>query len=176
MRTLITVSMISAFTLTLGCSGAKQAATPAQNTVAQVKAPVAPKKKEAVMARAETNDEVVDYTPIFFDYDSWQLNKEARGRLDTMAKALQHNPDLKLTIEGHCDERGTTEYNIALGERRAQVTRDYLKTVGVAPAQLAIMSYGKERPMVKGTGEQAWAKNRRSQFVPVEKRKPTASL
>jgi len=106
-----------------------------------------------------------DFQPVFFDYDSHTLRPDARAALDGNARVLRDNPDVRLMIEGHCDERGTIEYNLALGERRANAARDYLINAGIAGSRLTSISYGKERPFDTGSGETAWAKNRRAHFV-----------
>jgi peptidoglycan-associated lipoprotein len=103
---------------------------------------------------------------VLFDYDSYTLNDAGRATLDADAKVLRDHASANITIEGHCDERGTTEYNQALGERRAQSARDYLTAAGIAAARLNVVSYGKERPFDMGHDEAAWAQNRRAQFVP----------
>jgi peptidoglycan-associated lipoprotein len=104
-----------------------------------------------------------DFRPVFFDFDSYTLREDARGALDANAKVLRDNPSITVTIEGHADERGTSEYNQALGERRAQAARDYLVAAGIATSRIQIISYGKERPFDPGHDESAWAQNRRAQ-------------
>jgi peptidoglycan-associated lipoprotein len=104
---------------------------------------------------------------VFFDYDSAELRPDALGTLDAVAAWLAQNPQVNATIEGHCDERGTREYNLALGERRAAAVASYLAAAGVDPARLQTVSYGKERPAVVGSDETAWAQNRRAAFVRV---------
>ncbi len=106
-----------------------------------------------------------DFTDAFFDYDSHALREDARAALDRAAKLLRDNADVSLTIEGHCDERGTVEYNQALGEKRANAARDYLANAGVAASRLQTVSYGKERPFAEGHDESAWAQNRRAHLV-----------
>src|SRR6267378_1631408 len=106
-----------------------------------------------------------DLQPVFFDFDSATLNDQARSTLDQDAKTLRDHSAPKLVIEGHCDERGTAEYNQALGERRAQAARDYLIAAGVAAGRIEVISYGKERPFDSGHDESAWAKNRRAHFT-----------
>lgn len=101
---------------------------------------------------------------IFFDFDSSALKPESREVLQAKAEAMELLPEVTLVIEGHCDDRGTDEYNLALGERRARAAYEYLVRLGVAPSRLSIVSYGEERPMVMGSGESAWAKNRRCEF------------
>ncbi len=101
----------------------------------------------------------------YFDYDSSAVRADARDALLTNAQWLRANLDVAVTIEGHCDERGTTEYNLALGYRRAQAARDVLVAAGIAPERITLISYGKERPLVMGHDESAWRWNRRAHFV-----------
>ncbi len=103
---------------------------------------------------------------VFFAFDSSELSSDARNTIDRLAAWMQRNPGVSLTIEGHADERGTREYNLALGERRANSVRQYLVALGIAPTRLGTISYGKERPAVLGSNEAAWAQNRRAVFVP----------
>jgi peptidoglycan-associated lipoprotein len=102
---------------------------------------------------------------IRFDYDSAAVSDEARSLLEKHALWLQGERRARVTIEGHCDERGTVEYNLALGEQRARAARDYLVSLGVAAARLRVVSYGKERPLDPGGDEAAWARNRRARFA-----------
>lgn len=103
--------------------------------------------------------------PVFFDYDSAELTSEGRTQLARNAEILKQRLTWAITIEGHCDERGTAEYNLALGERRAAAARNYLITLGIAPERLKTVSYGKEFPFDPGKTEEAYAKNRRAHFV-----------
>lgn len=98
---------------------------------------------------------------VFFGYDRYDLTAEARQTLESQAQWLAQNQGLSITVEGHADERGTREYNLALGERRANSVRNYLVALGVSPARITTISYGKERPAVPGSNETAWAQNRR---------------
>ncbi len=102
---------------------------------------------------------------IFFDYDSAELRPDARATLEALATQIRQQPQCHFLIEGHCDERGTREYNLALGEKRASVVASYLAALGVDPTRMQTISYGKERPAVIGSGEEAWAKNRRAVMV-----------
>jgi peptidoglycan-associated lipoprotein len=106
-----------------------------------------------------------DLQPVFFDFDSDVLTSRARAALDANAKLMRDNPEAQITIEGHCDERGTVEYNLALGERRAMSARSYLVSAGINAARIQMISYGKERPFATGSNEEAWAQNRRAHFV-----------
>jgi len=102
---------------------------------------------------------------IHFDYDSAALTDEARSTLEKHALWLQSHREATVTVEGHCDERGTVEYNLALGEQRSRAARDYLVTLGVAASRLRTVSYGKERPLDPASTEEAWARNRRAHFA-----------
>jgi peptidoglycan-associated lipoprotein len=106
-----------------------------------------------------------DFTDVFFDLDSYALRDDAKVALDRAAKLLRDQAAVNLTLEGHCDERGTVEYNQALGEKRANAARDYLVNAGVPAARIQTLSYGKERPFSEGHDESAWAQNRRAHFV-----------
>ena len=99
---------------------------------------------------------------VLFDYDSSELSAEAKLTLDKQSRFLRVNSDLTFTIEGHCDERGTREYNLALGEKRATAVRDYLVIEGISPDRIRVISYGKEKPAVVGSNDMAWSKNRRA--------------
>lgn len=107
--------------------------------------------------------------PIYFDYDKYNLKPPAVAKLDKTADWLSKNAAVKIQIEGNCDERGTNEYNIALGDRRANSARDYLSKMGISADRLSTISYGEERPADPGHNEEAWAKNRRDDFRIVEK-------
>jgi len=99
---------------------------------------------------------------VFFAFDSFDLTPEARATLRKQADWLAMYPNITVTIEGHADERGTREYNLALGERRATSVKNYLVALGVSPSRVTTVSYGKERPAVLGSNEEAWAQNRRA--------------
>lgn len=103
--------------------------------------------------------------PTFFDYDSAELTAAARTVLDANSTLLKRYARWMITIEGHCDERGTAEYNLALGERRAVAAQSYLVSLGVPAERLRTVSYGKEFPFEPGHDEAAWSRNRRAQFV-----------
>jgi peptidoglycan-associated lipoprotein len=102
---------------------------------------------------------------VFFDTDRFDLTPEARGSLTKNAAWLQNHPTISILVEGHCDERNTREYNLALGERRASTVRDYIVFLGIASQRIQIISYGEERPFMRGRDESAWRLNRRSHFV-----------
>ena len=99
---------------------------------------------------------------VLFDYDSSSLDSSAKILLDAQSRFLRANTDLNFIVEGHCDERGTREYNLALGEQRATAVRDYLVIQGIDPDRIKVISYGKEKPAVVGSNGMAWSKNRRA--------------
>jgi len=105
---------------------------------------------------------------IFFGLDQYDVDAEDQATLQSQAAWLQQNPNVRVTIEGHCDERGTRDYNIALGERRANAAKNYLASLGIDPGRITTVSYGKERPAALGSDESAWAQNRRAVTVTVQ--------
>ena len=102
---------------------------------------------------------------IYFDFDKYDLRTDARTILDRKASFLNQNSSVRVQIEWHTDERGTVEYNLALGERRANAAKQYLTTAGISAGRLSTISYGEERPLDPGHDEAAWARNRRDHFV-----------
>jgi peptidoglycan-associated lipoprotein len=104
---------------------------------------------------------------IYFDTDQYNVDSADAAALQSQAAYLNQYPQISVTIEGHCDERGTREYNLALGERRANAAKNYLTSLGVAASRITTVSYGKERPVAMGSDEGSWAQNRRAVSVVV---------
>ncbi|MBI3122473.1 MAG: peptidoglycan-associated lipoprotein Pal [candidate division NC10 bacterium] len=129
-------------------------ATPPAETAVRPAAPAA----AAVPAASPLKD-------VFFDFDKSNIRDDQKAALNDNVAWLKANSGVKLTVEGHCDERGTAEYNLGLGERRAKAVKDYLVAAGIAADRLATISYGKERPFVLGHDESAWKWNRRGHMV-----------
>ncbi|MBN8842958.1 MAG: peptidoglycan-associated lipoprotein Pal [Sphingomonadales bacterium] len=102
---------------------------------------------------------------IFFDLDQYNVDAQDQATLQSQAQWLARYPAVRVTLEGHADERGTRDYNIALGERRANAAKNYLASIGVDPNRIQVISYGKERPAALGSNEEAWAQNRRAVTV-----------
>ena len=128
--------------------------------------PVAEEKEEvAEEVVAYKVPDVVMQEDIYFDFDKSILSPSAQDNLLRKAEWLRENPDATVTNEGHCDERGTNEYNLALGDRRAESAKDFLSDLGIDPSRLSTISYGEERPVDPRHNEEAWAKNRRSHFT-----------
>lgn len=163
--------------MTVGC--AKKSVVKEQPVTGEQKAAVAettkevakkePVKQEVAKVEEEAVKEKAAPAEIFkdinFDFDKFNLKPEAREILKQHADYLAKNADISITIEGHCDERGTAEYNLALGERRAKEAMKYLKELGVSAKRMKTVSYGEEKPFDPGHNEDAWAKNRRDHFV-----------
>ncbi len=124
----------------------------------------APTTETPVAPVADTSANLVT-TPIYFGFDDYTLTSEAQSTLSAMSEALKANKSAVVQIEGHCDERGTVEYNLALGERRAQSVKNFLTQQGVEGARLSTISYGEEKAVVPGHTESEWVKNRRAEFV-----------
>ncbi len=102
---------------------------------------------------------------IYFPFNSATLTADTTATLDTNAQVLKDNPTVEVQIEGHCDERGGVQFNLALGEKRAKAVKDYLTSMGVESRRVTIISYGKERPLLQGHDEESWSQNRRGNFV-----------
>jgi peptidoglycan-associated lipoprotein len=127
---------------------------------------------EQRLAKIETKEEPSKYIEekglfedIHFDFDKYDIRSDAQPVLQKIASWLLKNTSIKILIEGHCDERGTNEYNLALGDRRAKAARDYLTALGLASNRIEMVSYGEEKPLCTEKTEECWAKNRRAHFV-----------
>ena len=159
------LAIVAATFLLAACETASQvggdsASTSASNTASSSSSSAAAStEKTSAEKLAQVGDTVN------FDFDSAELTVSARSTLNRQSAFLSVNQDLMVVIEGHADERGTREYNLALGERRATAVRDYLVAKGMNPARVRTVSYGKERPAVSGSDEASWAKNRRAATV-----------
>ncbi len=163
------LGMIAAVALVAACETApeEQAATSGTGATAPAPAPTTTTTTTAMAPSGpkmgSQEDLVVNVGDrVFFDFDKYNLGAEARGVLEKQAVWLKKYPIVTVAIEGHADERGTREYNLALGERRANSVKDYLVALGVPASRLRTISYGKERPVALGSNEAAWAQNRRS--------------
>ncbi len=134
---------------------------------------VSEKKLDAKVETVESKDKGAEFveskesrfTDILFDYDQYTVKETYRQELQSVAAWMAKNSSDRLSIEGHCDERGTNEYNLALGDRRAKAVKDYLVSLGVAAGRIDVISYGEERPLCKEQTEDCWAKNRRAHFT-----------
>ncbi|MCI0404955.1 MAG: peptidoglycan-associated lipoprotein Pal [candidate division Zixibacteria bacterium] len=115
----------------------------------------------------EVSEETIPsgFQKIYFDFDRYYIRDDAKAALENNARVLKGNANMRILIEGHCDERGTVEYNLALGERRAAAARQYLMDLGIEGSRISTISYGKERPVAFGHDESSWQQNRRDEFV-----------
>jgi len=155
------LSMFAAVLLVSACSSTPETADTGNTggTQTQVTQPSGPVPGSAEDFVVNVGDRV------FFGFDRYDLTPEATATLDRQAAWLKQYPGVTVTIEGHADERGTREYNLALGERRANAVKNYLSALGIDGARVQTISYGKERPAVLGSNESAWAQNRRGVTV-----------
>ena len=179
---LIAVMMVLALVAVAGCKK-KQAQTSPDMTIRPSTVEPTPQEvtssPEPTIQGDQTPDplsgdlqEATDYATrqgllgdVFFDYDQAELRSDARDRLARNAQFLNEHPEFVVTIEGHADERGTNEYNLALGERRASAARDYLTTLGVSGSRIRTLTYGEERPFCGAADESCWSQNRRAHFT-----------
>ena len=111
----------------------------------------------------------VNFSPVYFGYNNYQIDGSEYGKIDAVADFMRSNPNVVLVVEGHCDERGTIEYNMSLGDYRAQSVRSYMISAGIEADRIQTQSYGKERPAVQGSGEAVWSRNRRGEFALYQK-------
>ena len=156
-----------AIALVLSPACAKKQVTPVEKPVEEVAPPpiVTPPSEEAAPIIQEKPVEIVTLEDIFFDFDKYTISEEYKQVLVKDAEILMANPSKKLLVEGHCDERGTIEYNMALGEKRARAVVDFFTTYGIKGDRISWISYGEEKPFDTGHDESAWAKNRRAHLV-----------
>ena len=181
-RIILGISMVTLFFFAAGCAGrlgtrkemsAKPVGTEGLATKEQQAQALAGKmipatKLYGVAREPATMEEKRVFETIHFDFDKSDIRPDARIVLEKIAVYLKNHRKVKVSFEGHCDERGTSEYNMALGERRSLSARRYLVSLGIAPERLGTISYGAERPFDSGHNEEAWAKNRRCEFKIVD--------
>ncbi len=162
------LSMFAALLLLAACETPTEETTASTTTATESStATTPPPTAEPVGIQPGSQEDLIDKVGdrVFFDFDRYDLKPEGRSTVEALAAWLNSFPAVTLTLEGHADERGTREYNLALGERRANAVKDYLIALGINAGRLTTISYGEERPAVPGSYEEAWAQNRRSQFV-----------
>lgn len=155
-RLAIALSFALAATAGLGCKKKPTDTTPVTSAPLPAEAP-----KEVPR---EVQEMKANFERVYFDFDSSELTDGTKTLLDSNVALMGKKTDIKVEVQGHADERGTTDYNLALGQRRAQAVYNYLTARGVAPSRLKVVSYGEERPLASGSSETAWSKNRRAEF------------
>ncbi len=153
MKRLLLVSLLMlSLAVTVGCAKKQTESAPTDTSMSSA---------EAMLSEAA---QTITDGVIYFDFNKYDIKEEYRQMLQQKADLMRQYPNIRVRIEGNCDARGTQEYNLALGERRARAAYEYLVLLGVNPSQLEIISYGKERPVVMGDSEAAYAANRRDNF------------
>lgn len=174
-RAIGSLLLISAMLFATGC--AQKEVVKKENTIVPATSPgrvgspneILSQAKNSSSANAEkTVQQIIATTALYFGFNEYVLSDESKKTIQSIYKILESKPYIQ--IEGHCDERGSSEYNLALGEKRAKAARNYLVTLGYPDDKLSTISYGKERPADKGNNEAAWAKNRRDVFVIVKEK------
>ena len=175
------VSVLAATVVFVACGGNPEPETPApvvpdqdslqryRDSVADAEAARRLAEEEARRAEAAREAAIADAraeleAPVFFDYDESSIRSDQEDLMRRKVEILRVSPQVQIRIEGHADERGSTEYNVALGSRRAVAIRDFFTGFGLPEARFAIVSFGEEQPAARGSGEQAWSQNRRAEF------------
>ncbi|EGD57951.1 OmpA/MotB [Novosphingobium nitrogenifigens DSM 19370] len=168
---ILTASVVLASLALAGCAGKPKELPPQPEAATTTRTPPPPPTPAPAGpvpgSQADFLASVISDT-IHFELDKYNVDTESQGILQSQAQWLAKYPGKKITIEGHCDERGTREYNLALGERRANAAKTYLVGLGVDASRINTVSYGKERPIALGSDEASWAKNRRAVTITVE--------
>ncbi|MCK5778767.1 MAG: peptidoglycan-associated lipoprotein Pal [Rhodospirillales bacterium] len=162
------LSVLAAVALLAACETAPESSGSTQSSgAASTTSSSSGSSTSAVQIQGGTQEDLVVNVGdrVFFAFDSSELSAEARASLEKQAAWMKKFGGVRVVVEGHCDERGTREYNLALGERRANAAKDYLVALGINPARVKTISYGKERPAALGHNETAWAQNRRAVTV-----------
>ncbi|HEX2613762.1 MAG TPA: peptidoglycan-associated lipoprotein Pal [Fibrobacteria bacterium] len=171
----ISLALLVGGAILAGCAKKPPPPPPVEPGPPKVEAPkpapapvvAAPKVDTVAAHRARLQARLAEVVkPIYFAYDQSSLSDQGKATAEAIARLLQEFPEVTLRIEGHADERGTNEYNLALGERRAQAVQQYLSSYGVDAGRVSVLSYGEEKPASEGKDESAWALNRRDEFTP----------
>ncbi len=163
----LSVALIFAFG---ACSSKKKAEdnqAPLESTVTEPQAPAIESTPMNFDATGSDSGKIEGLQTVFFDYDKTALSADAKKRLQGNADWMKAHANTRMQIEGHCDARGSIEYNLSLGERRAQSVKVYMTGLGIPAARISVISYGKEKPLATGDSEADYAKNRRANFAPL---------
>jgi peptidoglycan-associated lipoprotein len=165
------IALIAALVATAGCAKKRPAQLPPPPAQPQstdsYSPPAAPPTAGSAVVPGSREDflQQAGSDTVHFDTDSYEIDAQSAAILDAQARWLTQYPAKTITVEGHCDERGTREYNLALGDRRANAAKNFLVNAGVSAARISVISYGKERPVAQGSDEDSWAQNRRAVTV-----------
>jgi peptidoglycan-associated lipoprotein len=163
--TLALAGGLLALVVAVGCASRKQVSTNVPEPTPPPPTETAPPPREDTAPPPPVEETRSALQDAYFDYDDASLRDDAKNALENNAKYMEKNSGVNVVVEGHCDERGSVEYNVALGEKRARAAKDFLVSYGVSASRITTISYGKERPFDQGHTEEAWAKNRRAHFV-----------
>jgi len=165
---IIACSILLALSFMNGCSSKKKVVEQPKQEVKKPEEPKPAPKPQVKQAPQKVEEKVElresALETIYFDFDKSDIKTDQRDRINRNARLLNDNKTVKIRLEGNCDERGTNEYNMALGDRRANSVRQFLMDYGISASQITTISYGEERPIDPGHNEDAWAKNRRCEF------------
>ena len=163
----LSVFIVLSLFITSGCG--KKPAPPAEEPVQKVEEQPAPKPQVTEPQRKDDDalkpPRDLAFDAVHFDFDKSSIRSDQRSTINRTAQLLDKYPSVKVLIEGHCDERGSNEYNLALGQRRADTAKLYLVDYGISGSRISTVSHGEERPVAAGHNESAWSKNRRAEFV-----------
>lgn len=154
--------------LVVGCKGKQTASDQGIDTMAGGGAPQIDSSALSFDPMGSDSGKIAGLVTVRFGYDKSSLDSSAKKDIATNVDWMKKNPNTRVQIEGHCDNRGTIEYNVALGERRANAVKSYMVSLGIAADRLSTISYGKEKPLATGDSESAYAQNRRANFVPAQ--------
>ncbi len=160
MNRTITVSVFACLALAFGCA---KKTPPVEEPIAAKAPEKAPEPKKEVVPEPVARI-IANFQRVHFQFDSSDLSADTRNALIENVEIMRSYPQVKIEIQGHCDDRGTSEYNLALGDRRARGVVDYMVRAGIERSRLTLVSYGKEKPLMSGDSETVWAKNRRAEF------------
>ncbi len=167
LRYIVLAIVLGALSISCGSKDKKEGA--ADGATATVEDTSVEQRDMSFDPMGSDSEKIAGLKTVNFEYDQARLTTQARRQLAENAEWMRQHPDVTVQIEGHCDERGSIEYNLALGERRAQTVKSYLVSLGMDAKQMTVISYGKEKPLADGDSEEAYAKNRRANFVPLPK-------
>lgn len=151
-----------------GCKGKDKQTEPTSDAGVTTGAPAVESTPMGFDVSGSDSGNIDGLNTVFFEFDKSSLDAKSKEMIKGNAEWMKKNSNVKLQIEGHCDSRGTIEYNLALGERRANAVKNYMVSLGVASSRIDTISYGEEKPLKTGEDESVWSKNRRANFVPIQ--------
>ncbi|HPI39393.1 MAG TPA: peptidoglycan-associated lipoprotein Pal, partial [Pseudobdellovibrionaceae bacterium] len=160
--------MLLASVFIFGCKGKDKKAETAQESGATSDAPAVESTPMNFDVSGSDSGKIDGLNTVFFEYDKSSLDSKSKEMIKSNVDWMKKNSSVKLQLEGHSDSRGTIEYNLALGERRANAVKNYMVSLGVSADRMDTISYGEEKPLQSGENESAWSKNRRANFVPIQ--------